>query len=252
MDPNSHPVGTDGRMLRAVMLVAIACGLVAIFFLLLDRPADTAATGGKIPSQKNTTANTNPGPWSKARVGDPRETHQEKSGNPAEQTPQIDAWLEKHWQESDEKLIDGLIDFAQQPDKGLGEKSKALEHALNMINEAQYPKLDPVLKNKQTSPVLIRQIFDDMHNRGEMASIHASLKMLARHEPEVVEGARDFLAHFLDLDPESDLEALRMQAETRLLEMQEEKASDVVELPPDAPLPPLPPEMQEAPVINSP
>ena len=230
-----------GQVLRVVLLLAIACGLVGIFLLLRSRPGTVKAAS----RERNDKAASTAGPWKKSGERGLHAPAEVPAGNPAEATPQIDAWLEQNWKESDEKLIDGLVEFAQRPEMGLGEKSKALEHALNMLNDPDYGKLDPLLNNKQTSPYLVRQVFDDMHNRGESASLHASLQMLKRMEPEVVEGAREFLAHFLDLDPESDLEAIRMQGETRLLQLQEEKPSDVVELPPDAPLPPMPPETEE-------
>ena len=233
-------------MLRAVMLLAITCGLAAIFWLLNSQPTKQQTTGKVSAVEKAQKTTSERTPWNKSESHRKQQAPGAVEGNPSEPTPAIDAWLEQNWKNSDEKLIDGLIEFAQRPDMGVGEKSKALEHALNMITESEYGKLDGLLGNKQTSPLLVRQVYDDMHNRGELASLRASLKLLGRQEPEVVEGARDFLAHFLDLDPESDIEAIRMQGETRILELQEEKATDVVELPPDAPLPPLPPNMEES------
>jgi hypothetical protein len=100
---------------------------------------------------------------------------------------------------------------------------------------------------------MLDTVFTDMHNRNEQAAIHASLLFLKRSEAEVAANGKALLAHLLDMDEESDTEAIRMQGETRLIELAEaKKEMDVVELPPDSEPPPpvLPEDPAEIPGVD--
>jgi hypothetical protein len=100
---------------------------------------------------------------------------------------------------------------------------------------------------------MLSAIFTDMHNRNEEAAIHASLLFLKRPDVDSAANGKALLAHLLDLDEQSDTEAVRMQGETRLIELAEAEADmDTIELAPDteAPAPELPEDPAEVPGVE--
>ncbi len=194
------------------------------------KPNEPATTSTKAPNRQPWKTNPN----ASGPAGQPG-----KDAAP-EATPVLDAWMERNWEEDDGRVIDGLLAHAGRSDLGLAEKNRAMEHALNLLPDTEYQKLDALLTAPSTSPHLLQQVFTDLHNRSEKASLHASLRLLARPEPEVADAAKGFLAHWVDLDEESDTEAIRLQAETRLIELEEEEPPppDHKEQDPKAPIPP--------------
>jgi hypothetical protein len=117
---------------------------------------------------------------------------------------------------------------------------------LNLIPDPEYPKLDELIVDPATPVSMLETIYTDMHNRNEAAAIHASLLLLKRAEEEVAANGKALLAHLLDMDEESDTEAIRMQGETRLIELAEAKEemetatadADAEPPPPDEPADP--------------
>lgn len=234
MNISSKDERGGGKGLRLVLLGLIAAGLVAIWMLIQEKPETT-----KPAPSGNATANNNSGqatpPWRGASATAPRDA---KDVDP-EATPKIDAWLSERFDLPDPELIDGLLEFSRRRDIAMIEKAKALEHALNLIPDQEYKKLDVLIKDPATPASMLGTIHSDMHNRNEKAAIHASLLFLTRAEAEVAANGKARLAHLLDMDDESDTEAIRMQGETRLIELAEaEKEMDAVELAPDAEPPP--------------
>jgi hypothetical protein len=147
--------------------------------------------------------------------------------------------MDEHWDEPDDKLISGLLEFTAGSELGLAEKSQALDHALNLLPDTEYGKLDGLLLDPKTPAQLLEKVFTDLHNRSEKASLQAALHLIKRAEPEIVAAAKALLAHRLDLDEENELEAIRLQAETRVIELNEEEPppEGTVELDPNAPIP---------------
>lgn len=249
MSAPSNEVSRGGSGLRLVFLGLIALGLVAIWFLARgpQEPPKSGSTGTAISSQSGQSSP----PWQGGNTGSARRDGPGKVDPDA--TPKIEAWLSDHFNLPDPELIDGLLEFMRRGDISLAEKTKALEHALNLIPDPEYQKLDEVIKDPAIPASMLATIFTDIHNRNEQAAIHASLLFLQRTEPEAAANGKALLAHLLDMDEESDTEAIRMQAETRLIELAEAKKDiDVVELPPDTPAPPpvLPEDPAEIPGVD--
>lgn len=194
--------------------------------------ADAGAAGA--PGESPVPSKAGNRPWKTGSSGSGQTGEEDSEGSPI-----VDQWMDEHWDEPDDKLIAGLLEFAGRNDLGLADKSQALEHALNLIPDTEYGKLDNLLTNPGTPTHLLQKIFTDLHNRSEKASLQAALHLIKRAEPEIVDAAKALLAHLLDLDEENELEAIRLQGETRVIELNEEEPPDenVIELDPKMPIP---------------
>jgi hypothetical protein len=247
MSAPSNEVSSGGKGLRLVLLALIGIGLAAIWILARNKPeSGEANSGGDVASSQ--TGRAAP-PWQGSSTGANR-----GPGNiDPDATPKIEAWLSERFDLPDSELIDGLLQFSRRRDVAMAEKAKALEHALNLIPDPEYQKLDALINDPAIPASMLDTVFTDMHNRNEQAAIHASLLFLKRSEAEVAANGKALLAHLLDMDEESDTEAIRMQGETRLIELAEaKKEMDVVELPPDSEPPPpvLPEDPAEIPGVD--
>ena len=241
MSAPSNEVSSGGKGLRLALLALIGMGLAAIWMLVQDPPE----SGGKTNPADGATANPTgsaPVPWQGSKTGGARDGEE----TDPDATPKIDAWLAERFDLPDSELIDGLLLFSRRRDIAMAEKAVALEHALNLIPDPEYPKLDALIVDPATPVSMLETIYTDMHNRNEAAAIHASLLLLKRAEEEVAANGKALLAHLLDMDEESDTEAIRMQGETRLIELAEAKEemetatadADAEPPPPDEPADP--------------
>lgn len=237
-----------GKGLRLVLLALIALGLGAIWYLAGGGGA-TAKPALPASTPANESGQATP-PW---QGGGGASASTKTDPADPEATPKLDAWLDTNWELPDPELIDGLLQFSRRRDLSMIEKAKALEHVLNLLPDQEYGKLDPLLTDPATPGAMLGSIYTDMHNRNEQAAIHASLLFLKRPEIESATNGKALLAHLLDMDEESDTEAIRMQAETRLIELAEaETDMDTVEMAPDAEAPPpqLPEDPAEVPGVE--
>ncbi|MFM7180780.1 MAG: hypothetical protein ACKO2G_04865 [Verrucomicrobiales bacterium] len=223
------------------LLLAVILMLGAVVAIVWNIGAETSGSKDKKnPTAGNASAGqaTSPGgasrPW---KTGSSGSGQAEDPGSEA--SPVVDRWMDEHWDEPDDKLITGLLEFTGRKDLGLAEKSQALDHALNLLPDPEYGKLGALLLDPGTPTALLQKVFIDLHNRNEKASLQASLLLIKREEAEIVSAAKALLAHRLDLDEENELEAIRLQAETRVIELEEEQPppEDTVELDPNAPIP---------------
>ena len=250
MSAPSNEMSHGGKGLRLVFLALIGLGLLAIWLLARPKPESgkTEQAGGALANPANQTNHAAP-PWQSSAPGTAREPQEIDP----EATPKIEAFLSERFDLPDPELIDALLQFSRRRDIAMAEKAKALEHALNLIPDPEYQKLDDLINDPATPASMLDTIYTDMHNRNEQAAIHASLLFLKRPEAEVAANGKVLLAHLLDLDETSDTEAIRMQGETRLIEIAEAKEEvDVVELPPDTepPPPPVPDDPGQIPGID--
>lgn len=232
------PKTRQGRFLLWFGLALLLCGLVAYHWNFGNGTAGPVAVVQPSPGNGSARPAASPRPsklpWnSGSNQGSPQ------AGMVSVATPVLDQWMESHWDEADDKVIDGLLGLSGKSDLGLAEQSRALEHALNLLPDTDYPKLDSLLLDPKTSPDILQQVFTDLHNRSERASLHAALHLAKREELEIRDAAKGFLAHWLDLDEENELEAIRLQAETRLIELDEEEPvpPDMIVMDPKEPIP---------------
>jgi hypothetical protein len=237
----SQPPIPNTRKGKLTLLLAMVLVLGAIVAILWNGGEKTAGPKERAnPSAGSASAGQPSSPGAGNR---PWKTGSSGSGQTGETDPEaspvVDRWMDEHWDEPDDKLISGLLEFTAGSELGLAEKSQALDHALNLLPDTEYGKLDALLLDPKTPSHLVEKIFTDLHNRSEKASLQAALLLIKRAEPEIVERAKALLAHLLDLDEENELEAIRLQAETRVIELNEEEPpdEDMVELDPNAPIP---------------
>lgn len=225
-------------LLAAILLLG---ALVAIFWIggAKNNGSEEHAnpTAGGASGGQRTSPGGGSRPWKTSPSGSGQSRETGKDG--LEASPVVDRWMDEHWDEPDDKLISGLLEFIAGSDLGLAEKSQALDHALNLLPDTEYGKLDGLLLDPKTPTHLLQKIFTDLHNRNERASLQAALHLIKSAEPEIVEAAKALLAHRLDLDEENELEAIRLQAETRVIELDEETPppEGTLELDPNAPIP---------------
>lgn len=228
----------SGQILLFIAVVVLLGAFVAMLWTGGDKAGGSTggqkSGGASAPVEPQTVQKTSSRPWKTGSSGSGQ------TGETAsDAAPIVDQWMDDNWDEPDDKLIGGLLDFTGRSDLGLAEKSQALDHALNLLPDTEYQKLNNLLLDPETPPHLLEKIFTDLHNRSEKASLQAALHLIKRPEQEIVEAAKTLLAHLLDLDEENELEAIRLQAETRVIELNEEEPADedMVEMDPNEPVP---------------
>jgi hypothetical protein len=144
---------------------------------------------------------------------------------PSVPTPVLDAWLADNMDKGDAEFTSGLLAFAEDGKQPPEERAAALNHALNLLPDKDYSRLETLLGAKTTPVVMLRQVLANVHNRGERAAVWAAMALMAREEAEISGEGRELLAFLLDMDAASDISALKLQGETRLLEHDEAAAT---------------------------
>ena len=237
--PESPLFKTRTGQILLVVAAVVLLGVLVAMLLNGGSKAGGSTQGANTEVESPSAGPSNPSkresrPWKSGSAGSG-----ESGEADSEASPVVDQWMDEHWDEPDDKLISGLLDFTGRSDLGLAEKSQALDHALNLLPDTEYGKLDALLLDPGTPAQLVEKIFTDLHNRSEKASLQAALHLIKRAEPEIVAAAKALMAHLLDLDEENELEAIRLQAETRVIELNEEEPpdEDVVEMDPKEPIP---------------
>ena len=147
--------------------------------------------------------------------------HGENVPQPVAPTPKLDSWMEKNWNLNDERLTDGLLEFVTKGENTVDERLGALSHALNLLSDKDYKKLVGILSSADTPQPVLMQIIADLHNRPEEPALWASLVLMQSQDTLVASEAKKVVAFLLDMEEANEVEALRLQGETRLIEIEE-------------------------------
>ncbi len=119
---------------------------------------------------------------------------------------------------SSEAAAEKLLEIASKsrvPERG---RLEALEHGLNLLEDADYDIVRALIEDPETPRTLLDLLIFDLHGREERVVLETALELARREDHPLAEEGRELLLFFLEEDFGKDWGAWSRAVEERLAE----------------------------------
>ena len=109
-----------------------------------------------------------------------------------------------------EDAATGLLDMAADPTAPMNVRTDALEHALNLTNDANFENVNAILSSQQSAipELLVQTVLNDSYNRRHITQVDTAFRILTgEYSEELVEEALELLEFHTDEKHGNDLDA---------------------------------------------
>jgi len=109
-----------------------------------------------------------------------------------------------------EDAASGLLEMASDPTAPMNVRTDALEHALNLTNDANFENVNAILSSQQSAipELLVQTVLNDSYNRRHITQVDTAFRILTgEYSEELVEEALELLEFHTDEKHGNDLDA---------------------------------------------
>jgi len=120
-----------------------------------------------------------------------------------------------------EDAATGLLDMAADPTAPMNVRTDALEHALNLTNDANFENVNAILSSQQSAipELLVQTVLNDSYNRRHITQVDTAFRILTgEYSEELVEEALELLEFHTDENHGNDIDAWAQAVERYRLE----------------------------------
>jgi hypothetical protein len=120
-----------------------------------------------------------------------------------------------------EDAASGLLDMAADPTAPMNVRTDALEHALNLTNDANFENVNAILSSQQSAipELLVQTVLNDSYNRRHITQVDTAFRILTgEYSEELVEEALELLEFHTDENHGNDIDAWAQAVERYRLE----------------------------------
>ena len=120
-----------------------------------------------------------------------------------------------------EDAASGLLEMASDPTAPMNVRTDALEHALNLTNDANFENVNAILSSQQSAipELLVQTVLNDSYNRRHITQVDTSFRILTgEYSEELVEEALELLEFHTDENHGNDIDAWAQAVERYRLE----------------------------------
>lgn len=156
------------------------------------------------------------GPRSASLPGSPREANDQE-----EEMPKKYGSLFRQYLGDDsisiEDAASGLLEMAGDPTAPMNVRTDALEHALNLTNDANFENVNATLSSQQSAipELLVQTVLNDSYNRRHITQVDTAFRILTgEYSEELVEEALELLEFHTDENHGNDIDAWAQAVET--------------------------------------
>ena len=160
-------------------------------------------------------------PRSASLPGSPREANDQEE---AEMPKKYGALFRQYLGDdsiSIEDAASGLLEMAADPTAPMNVRTDALEHALNLTNDANFENVNAILSSQQSAipELLVQTVLNDSYNRRHITQVDTAFRILTgEYSEELVEEALELLEFHTDENHGNDIDAWAQAVETYRLE----------------------------------
>jgi hypothetical protein len=130
-----------------------------------------------------------------------------------------------------EDAANGLLEMAADPTAPMNVRTEALEHALNLTNDANFENVNAILSSLQSAipESLVQTVLDDSYNREHITQVDTAFRILnGKYSDELVEEALELLEFHTDENHGNDIVAWAQAVERYRLEKPAPPEDDIV------------------------
>ena len=116
-----------------------------------------------------------------------------------------------------EDAASGLLEMADDPTAPMNVRTDALEHALNLTNDANFENVNATLSSQQSAipELLVQTVLNDSYNRRHITQVDTAFRILTgEYSEELVEEALELLEFHTDENHGNDIDAWAQAVET--------------------------------------
>ena len=205
----------------AIFVLAVAL-LIGFYSSKKTNSADNSTEGNATQQEAPRSAQAQPrDPRSASLPGSPREANDQEE----EEMPKKYGALFKQYLGDDSISIEdaatGLLDMAADPTAPMNVRTDALEHALNLTNDANFENVNAILSSQQSAipELLVQTVLNDSYNRRHITQVDTAFRILTgEYSEELVEEALELLEFHTDENHGNDIDAWAQAVETYRLE----------------------------------
>ena len=205
----------------AIFVLAVAL-LIGFYSSKKTNSADNSTEGNATQQEAPRSAQAQPrDPRSASLPGSPREANDQEE----EEMPKKYGALFKQYLGDDSISIEdaatGLLDMAADPTAPMNVRTDALEHALNLTNDANFENVNAILSSQQSSipELLVQTVLNDSYNRRHITQVDTAFRILTgEYSEELVEEALELLEFHTDENHGNDIDAWAQAVERYRLE----------------------------------
>jgi len=120
-----------------------------------------------------------------------------------------------------EDAANGLLAMAADPTAPMNVRTEALEHALNLTNDANFENVNAILSSQQSAipELLVQTVLNDSYNRRHITQVDTAFRILTgEYSEELVEEALELLEFHTDENHGNDIDAWAQAVERYRLE----------------------------------
>lgn len=205
----------------AIFVLAVAL-LIGFYSSKKTNSADNSTEGNATQQEAPRSAQAQPrDPRSASLPGSPREANDQEE----EEMPKKYGALFRQYLGDDSISIEdaatGLLDMAADPTAPMNVRTDALEHALNLTNDANFENVNAILSSQQSAipELLVQTVLNDSYNRRHITQVDTAFRILTgEYSEELVEEALELLEFHTDENHGNDIDAWAQAVETYRLE----------------------------------
>jgi len=205
----------------AIFVLAVAL-LIGFYSSKKTNSADNSTEGNATQQEAPRSAQAQPrDPRSASLPGSPREANDQEE----EEMPKKYGALFKQYLGDDSISIEdaatGLLDMAADPTAPMNVRTDALEHALNLTNDANFENVNAILSSQQSAipELLVQTVLNDSYNRRHITQVDTAFRILTgEYSEELVEEALELLEFHTDENHGNDIDAWAQAVERYRLE----------------------------------
>ena len=205
----------------AIFVLAVAL-LIGFYSSKKTNSADNSTEGNATQQEAPRSAQAQPrDPRSASLPGSPREANDQAE---PEMPKKYGALFRQYLGDDSISIEDaatGLLDMAADPTAPMNVRTDALEHALNLTNDANFENVNAILSSQQSAipELLVQTVLNDSYNRRHITQVDTAFRILTgEYSEELVEEALELLEFHTDENHGNDIDAWAQAVERYRLE----------------------------------
>ena len=205
----------------AIFVLAVAL-LIGFYSSKKTNSADNSTEGNATQQEAPRSAQAQPrDPRSASLPGSSREANDQEE---AEMPKKYGALFRQYLGDdsiSIEDAASGLLEMAADPTAPMNVRTDALEHALNLTNDANFENVNAILSSQQSAipELLVQTVLNDSYNRRHITQVDTSFRILTgEYSEELVEEALELLEFHTDENHGNDIDAWAQAVERYRIE----------------------------------
>ena len=205
----------------AIFVLAVAL-LIGFYSRKKTNSADNSTEGNATQQEAPRSAQAQPrDPRSASLPGSPREANDQAE---PEMPKKYGALFRQYLGDDSISIEDaatGLLDMAADPTAPMNVRTDALEHALNLTNDANFENVNAILSSQQSAipELLVQTVLNDSYNRRHITQVDTAFRILTgEYSEELVEEALELLEFHTDENHGNDIDAWAQAVERYRLE----------------------------------